>query len=150
MAKIPQEPESMTNNYKRLTVTAALPYANGDLHLGHIAGAYLPADMYARYQRLAGRDIIFICGSDEYGTAIEMSALKEGVTPKEIIDKYHFSNKQAFADLGIAFDIYSRTSNPIHAETAQAFFLTLYNKGILYPKTEKQLFSVKGKPLSCR
>lgn len=132
-----------SDNYKRLTVTAALPYANGDIHLGHIAGAYLPADMYARYQRLAGRDIIFICGSDEYGTAIEMSALKEGVTPKEIIDKYHFSNKQAFADLGIGFDIYSRTSNPIHAETAQAFFLTLYNKGILYPKTEKQLFSVK-------
>lgn len=133
----------MTDNYKRLTITAALPYANGDLHLGHIAGAYLPADMYARYQRLAGRDIIFICGSDEYGTAIEMTALKDGVTPKEIIDRYHFSNKQAFADLGIDFDIYSRTSNPIHSETAQDFFLALYNKGILYPKTEKQLFSEK-------
>jgi methionyl-tRNA synthetase len=132
-----------SNNYKRITVTAALPYANGDIHLGHIAGAYLPSDMYVRYQKLAGRDIIFICGSDEYGTAIEMIAIKEGVTPQEIIDRYHFSNKQAFEDLGIKYDIYARTSNPIHTHTAQDFFLTLYYKNILYPKTEKQLFSVK-------
>jgi len=132
-----------TNNYKRLTVTAALPYANGYIHLGHIAGAYLPADMYARYQKLTGKDMIFICGSDENGTAIEMTALKEGVTPQEIIDTYHFSNKKAFEDLGIKFDIYSRTSHEIHTKTAQDFFLTLYNKNILYPKTEKQLFSVK-------
>jgi len=132
-----------TDNYKRILVTAALPYANGHIHLGHIAGAYLPADMYVRYQKLAGRDIIFICGSDEYGTAIEMTAIKEGLTPKEIIDRYHFSNKQAFEDLGIKFDIYSRTSNEVHTKTAQDFFLTLYNKNILYPKTEKQLFSVK-------
>jgi methionyl-tRNA synthetase len=132
-----------TENYKRLTVTAALPYANGYIHLGHIAGAYLPADMYVRYQKLSGRDVIFICGSDENGTAIEMTALKEGVTPQEIIDTYHFSNKKAFEDLGIKFDIYSRTSHEIHTKTAQEFFLTLFGKGILYPKTEKQLFSVK-------
>jgi methionyl-tRNA synthetase len=132
-----------TDNYKRLTVTAALPYANGYIHLGHIAGAYLPADMYARYQKLSGKDIIFICGSDENGTAIEMIAIKEGVSPQEIIDRYHFSNKKAFEDLGIKFDIYARTSSPVHTKTAQDFFLTLYNKGILYPQTEKQLFSVK-------
>lgn len=132
-----------TDNYKRILVTAALPYANAHIHLGNIAGAYLPADMYVRYQKLAGRDIIFICGSDEYGTAIEMTAIKEGLTPKEIIDTYHLSNKQAFEDLGIKFDIYSRTSNDVHTKTAQDFFLTLYNKNILYPKTEKQLFSVK-------
>ncbi len=132
-----------TDNYKRLTVTAALPYANGYIHLGHVAGAYLPADMYARYQKLKGKDIIFICGSDENGTAIEMIAIKEGVSPQEIIDRYHFSNKKAFEDLGIKFDIYARTSSPVHIKTAQDFFLTLYDKGILYPQTEKQLFSVK-------
>jgi methionyl-tRNA synthetase len=131
------------NNKKRLLVTAALPYANGYIHLGHIAGAYLPADMYVRYQNLQNRDIIFICGSDEYGTAIEMSALKENVTPQEIIDRYHFSNKEAFEALGIKFDIYARTSSPVHEKTAQDFFLKLYNAEILYPKTEKQLFSEK-------
>ena len=87
-----------TNNYKRLTVTAALPYANGYIHLGHIAGAYLPADMYSRYQKLTGKDMIFICGSDENGTAIEMTALREDVTPQEIIDTYHFSNKKAIQE----------------------------------------------------
>jgi len=126
-------------------VTAALPYANGYLHIGHIAGAYLPSDIYVRYKRLIGDDVIFICGSDEYGTAIEMSAIKENVTPQEIIDRYHFSNKQAFEDLGIKFDIYSRTSHDIHRKTAQEFFLNLYNKGILKQKKEKQLYSEKEK-----
>ncbi|MBL7128634.1 MAG: methionine--tRNA ligase [Ignavibacteria bacterium] len=130
---------------EKYLVTAALPYANGYLHIGHIAGAYLPSDIYVRYKRLIGDDVIFICGSDEYGTAIEMSAIKENVTPKEIIDRYHFSNKQAFEDLSIKFDIYSRTSNDIHTKTAQDFFLNLYNKGILTQKKEKQLYSEKEK-----
>ena len=125
----------------RYLVTAALPYANGYLHIGHIAGAYLPPDIYVRYKKMIGDDVIFICGSDEYGTAIEMTAIKENVTPKEIIDRYHFSNKQAFEDIGIKFDIYSRTSNDIHTKTAQDFFLKLYNKGILTQKKGKQLYS---------
>ena len=97
-------------NYNRILVTSALTYANGDTHLGHIAGSILPADMYVRYLRLAGYDVIYICGSDEYGTAIEMSAIKEGITPEAIIDKYHLANKKAYEDLGMSFDIYSRTS----------------------------------------
>jgi len=134
----------------RFLVTAALPYANGYLHIGHIAGAYLPSDIYVRYKRLIGDDVIFICGSDEYGTAIEMTAIKENVTPKEIIDRYHFSNKQAFEDLRIKFDIYSRTSHDIHTKTAQDFFLNLYNKGILTKKKEKQLYSEKEKRFLAR
>lgn len=132
----------MKNKY---LVTAALPYANGYLHLGHIAGAYLPADMFVRYKRLCNEDIIFVCGSDEHGTAIEISAMKEKVTPKEIIDRFHFANKKAFEDLGMSFDIYSRTSNEIHHKTSQDFFLNLYEKGILLQKSEKQLYSGKDK-----
>lgn len=132
----------MKNKY---LVTAALPYANGYLHLGHIAGAYLPSDMFVRYKRLCNEDIIFICGSDEHGTAIEISAMKEKVTPKEIIDRFHFANKKAFEDLGMSFDIYSRTSNEIHHKTSQDFFLNLYNKGLLLQKSEKQLYSEKDK-----
>ena len=132
----------MKNKY---LVTAALPYANGYLHLGHIAGAYLPADIFVRYKRLCNEDIIFICGSDEHGTAIEISAMKENVTPKEIIDRFHFANKKAFEDLGMSFDIYSRTSNEIHHKTSQDFFLNLYDKGLLLKKTEKQLYSEKDK-----
>jgi methionyl-tRNA synthetase len=128
---------------QKYIVTAALTYANGDTHLGHIAGSILPADLYARYRRLRGDDIIFVCGSDEYGTAIEMAAIKEGITPNEIIDKYHYANKQAYADLGISFDIYSRTSLDIHRETAQEIFLDIYNKGLLYEKTDTQLYSPK-------
>ncbi len=131
--------------FERLLVTAALPYANGYIHLGHIAGAYLPADIYVRFKRLCKEDIIFICGSDEHGTAIEISAMKEKVTPKEIIDRFHNANKQAFADLGISFDIYSRTSNDIHHKTSQEFFMNLYNKNLLTTKSEKQLYSEKDK-----
>ena len=132
----------MKNKY---LVTAALPYANGYLHLGHIAGAYLPADIFVRFKRLNNEEIIFICGSDEHGTAIEISAMKEKITPKEIIDRFHFANKEAFEKLGISFDIYSRTSNEIHHRTSQDFFLNLYDKGILLQKTEKQLYSEKDK-----
>jgi len=134
-----------SGNFSRILVTSALTYANGYTHLGHIAGSILPADMFVRYCRLAGYDVIYICGSDEYGTAIEMSAIKEGIPPKEIIDKYHFSNKKAYEDLGMSFDIYSRTSTDIHKQTSQDFFSELYNKGLLYKKTEKQLYSEKEK-----
>ncbi|MCX7834160.1 MAG: methionine--tRNA ligase [Ignavibacteria bacterium] len=130
---------------KKYLITSALPYANGYIHLGHIAGAYLPADIFVKYKRLKKEDVIFICGSDEHGTAIEISALKEKVTPKEIIDRYHFANKRAFEELGIEFDIYSRTSNEIHHKTSQEFFLNLYNKNLLIKKSEKQLYSEKDK-----
>ena len=136
--------ENSTKN-KRFLVTSALTYANGDTHLGHIAGSLLPADMFVRYLRLAGYDAIYVCGSDEHGTAIDMSAIKEGLTPQQVIDKYHFANKKAYEDLGMSFDIYSRTSTEMHTKTAQEFFLDLYNKNLLYLKTEKQLYSEKEK-----
>ncbi|MBI1223899.1 MAG: methionine--tRNA ligase [Bacteroidetes bacterium] len=114
---------------KKYCVTSALPYANGALHLGHLAGAYLPADIYVRYLRGLGADVAFICGSDEHGAAITIRAKKEGISPQEIIDKYHALNKETFEQLGISFDYYHRTSAPLHHETAQAFFLKLIEKG---------------------
>ncbi|WP_116107432.1 methionine--tRNA ligase [Lewinella sp. IMCC34191] len=110
-------------------LTSALPYANGPLHLGHLAGAYLPADIYARYLRLMGKDVLWVCGSDEHGAAITLRAKKEGIDPKQIIDKYHELNKRSFAALGISFDYYHRTSEPLHHETSQDFFRTLDKKG---------------------
>jgi methionyl-tRNA synthetase len=126
--------------FKRTTVTAALPYANGPLHIGHIAGAYLPADTYVRYLRLKGEDVIFICGSDEHGVAINLGAKKEGKTPREFVDKYHNIMKQAFNDFGIGFDIYSRTSNQVHYETAQEFFKKIYDKNLFIEETSDQYF----------
>ena len=114
---------------KKYTITAALPYANGALHLGHLAGAYLPADIYARYLRLLGKDVLFVCGSDEHGAAITIRAKKEKRSPQEIIDTYHQLNKQTFEHLGISFDMYHRTSDPLHHQTAQEFFLNLLDKG---------------------
>lgn len=114
---------------KKFMITSALPYANGALHLGHLAGAYLPADIYVRYLRGLGCDVVFICGSDEHGAAITLRAKKEGISPKDIIDKYHTLNKGTFEKLGISFDYYHRTSAPLHHETAQAFFKELYEKG---------------------
>ena len=114
---------------KRYMITSALPYANGALHLGHLAGAYLPADIYVRYLRLMGREVLWVCGSDEHGAAITIRAKKEGVTPQEIIDKYHALNKETFARLGISFDYYHRTSALLHHETAQGFFTELYRQG---------------------
>ena len=125
---------------RRILVTSALPYANSNQHLGNVAGAYLPADIYVRYQRLKGNEVLYLCGSDEHGVAIPISALKEKTTPKTIIDKYHFANKEAFEKLGMSFDIFARTSSPVHHKTAQEFFLDLYKKGILREKTDKQLF----------
>ncbi len=128
------------NNPKRYTVTAALPYANGPLHIGHMAGVYIPADIYVRYLRLQNRDVAFVCGSDEHGAAITLKAKKEGKSPQEIVDEFHNVNKKAFQDFGIAFDIYHRTSSELHHETAQEFFLDLYKKGNFNTRTTEQYF----------
>ena len=130
---------------QKILVTSALPYANGPIHLGHLSGAYLPADIYVRYNRLKGNDIIFICGSDEHGVPITISADKEGVNPNQIIDRYHNINKDAFEKFGMSFDIYSRTSLPIHHETAKEFFLEFYNRGILNEKKTLQFYDKKAK-----
>ena len=132
------------NSPKRYLVTAALPYANGPLHIGHIAGCYLPADIFSRFMRLQGKDVKFICGSDEHGMAITMRAKKEGKTPQEIVDFYNNQMSQSFEDFGISFDIYSRTSNTIHHQTAQEFFTTLYNKGVFSEKISEQYFDKKA------
>ena len=126
-------------------ITSALPYANGYIHLGHIAGAYLPADIYARYLRLKGENVLYICGSDEHGVAITIAAEKEKVKPQAIIDKYHFANLQAFEKLGVSFDNYSRTSLPLHHETAKEFFADFLKKGLLVEKEEEQFYDEKAK-----
>jgi methionyl-tRNA synthetase len=128
------------DNFKRYTITAALPYANGPKHIGHLAGAYIPADLYVRYLRLKGKDVVFVCGSDEHGTAIANQAMKENTTPRAIIDKYHELNKESFAKLGISFDIYHRTSEPIHHKTAQDFFINLNEKKIFNEESSEQYF----------
>jgi methionyl-tRNA synthetase len=127
-------------NYKRYLITSALPYANGPLHIGHLAGVYVPSDIYTRYLRMKGVDVISICGSDEHGVPITLKARNEGITPQEVVDRYHAINKKAFEDFGIAFDIYSRTSNKIHYETASDFFLKLYKKGEFVEKTSEQYY----------
>lgn len=127
-------------NYKRYTVTAALPYANGPKHIGHLAGAYIPSDVYARYLRLNKKNVVFVCGSDEHGTAIPNQALKENTTSQAIIDKYHALIRDCLYKLGISFDVYHRTSDPLHHQTSQEFFLTLYNKGLLTEETSEQYF----------
>ncbi len=124
----------------RYTITSALPYANGPLHIGHIAGAYLPADLYVRYLRLRGREVVWVCGSDEHGAAITLRAKKEGISPREIIDKYHHLNKETFERFGIAFDFYHRTSEPIHHETSQEFFTALYEQGEFIEQTSEQFY----------
>jgi methionyl-tRNA synthetase len=130
---------------KRYLITAALPYANGLKHIGHLAGAYLPADIYVRYLRAQKRDVAFMCGSDEHGTAIPIQAMKEGTTPRAIIDKYHEIIKQNFADLGISFDIYHRTSSPLHHETAQEFFTDLNSRGELEVKESEQYYDEEAR-----
>jgi len=126
--------------YKRYLITSALPYANGPIHIGHLAGVYVPSDIFTRYLRMKGEDVISICGSDEHGVPITLKARNEGVSPQEIVDRYHSINKKAFEDFGIAFDIYSRTSNRVHHETASDFFLTLYNKGEFIEKISEQYY----------
>ncbi|TVR36846.1 MAG: methionine--tRNA ligase [Cryomorphaceae bacterium] len=125
---------------KRYTITAALPYANGPLHIGHIAGVYIPADIYARYLRMQGRQVLFVCGSDEHGAAITMRARKEGVSPREIVDRYHEINRNAFEQFGISFDIYHRTSSELHHECAQEFFTHLHNQGVFTEKESEQYY----------
>ena len=127
-------------NKPRILVTSALPYANGPIHLGHLAGAYLPADIFVRYHRLKGSDVIYICGSDEHGVPIMLRARSEGVSPQEIVDRYHELNKKSFADFGMSFDYYGRTSALIHHQTSQDFFRILDKKGVFVLKSESQLF----------
>lgn len=131
---------SQLNKFKRFTITSALPYANGPLHIGHLAGAYLPADIFVRYLRLKKKDVVYICGSDEHGAAITIKAKKEGTTPQAIIDKYHNQIKNSFEEFGIGFDIYHRTSSPIHHDLSQEFFLNLYEKDEFIEKYSEQYF----------
>lgn len=134
----------MLQNPKRYTVTAALPYTNGPIHIGHLAGVYVPSDIYSRYLRLQGKDVAFICGSDEHGVAISMKAKKEGITPQEVIDKYDGLIRKSFADFGISFDNYSRTSAKIHHETASDFFRKLYDSGKFVEEVTEQLYDAKA------
>ena len=127
-------------NFKRYLVTSALPYANGPIHIGHLAGVYVPSDIYVRYLRMKGADVISICGSDEHGVPITLKARKEGITPQEVVDRYHKIIKKSFEDFGISFDIYSRTSNKVHYETASDFFRTLYDKGEFTEKSSEQYY----------
>lgn len=146
--------------YQRYLVTSALPYANGPLHIGHLAGAYLSADIYARYRRLQGNEVLFVCGSDEHGAAITLRAAKEGTTPQEIVDKYHQLFQDTFEKIGVSFDIYHRTSAKLHHETSQDFFTNLYNKGEFIEQESEQYFDeeasqfladryIKGTCLKC-
>jgi len=130
----------MQKNWKRYTVTSALPYANGPVHIGHLAGVYVPADIYVRYLRNKNKDVIFIGGSDEHGVPITIKAMKEGVSPQTIVDRYHSIIKKSFEEFGISFDIYSRTTNKIHYETASDFFKKLYDKGVFIEKVTEQYY----------
>ena len=130
----------MDKNPNRYTITAALPYTNGPVHIGHLAGVYVPADIYARYQRLQNKDVAFICGSDEHGVAITLKAKKEGITPQEVVDKYHSIIKKSFEDFGISFDNYSRTSAEIHHKTASEFFKKMHDAGQFIEEVTEQLF----------
>ncbi len=127
--------------FARTLITAALPYANGEIHLGHLAGAYLPADIYARFLRLRGEDVLFICGTDEYGVPITLTAEREGITPKELVDRNYASISRSFEGFGMSFDNFSQTSREIHTETSQAFFLDLHGQGLLKQRTSEQFYS---------
>ena len=131
-------------NPKRYTITAALPYTNGPIHIGHLAGVYVPADIYTRYLRQKGEDVVFVCGSDEHGVPITIKAKKEGVTPQDIVDKYNAMIKQSFAEFGIQFDNYSRTSAKVHHDTASEFFVNMHEKGKFIEETTEQLYDAKA------
>jgi methionyl-tRNA synthetase len=132
----------MENN--KYTITAALPYTNGPVHIGHLAGVYVPADIYARYLRQKGKDVLYICGSDEHGVPITIKAKKEGVSPQDVVDKYHAIIKKSFADFGISFDNYSRTSAKVHHDTASDFFKKLYEDGKFIEETREQLYDAEA------
>ena len=144
MLENPTRGSAELSEAKRYTITAALPYTNGPIHIGHLAGVYVPSDIYARYLRLQGKDVAFICGSDEHGVAISMKAKKEGITPQQVIDKYDGIIRQSFSDFGISFDNYSRTSAKIHHETASAFFKKLYDNGDFIEEVTEQLYDAKA------
>ncbi|MDL2223157.1 methionine--tRNA ligase [Bacteroidales bacterium OttesenSCG-928-M11] len=135
----------MSKNFKRTLITSALPYANGPVHIGHLAGVYIPADIYARYLRLKGEDVLFIGGSDEHGVPIALKAKAEGTSPQEVVDRFHYIIKKSFEDLGITFDIYSRTTSETHYETASDFFRKLYDKGEFVEKTSEQYYDEEAK-----
>ncbi|MDD4761305.1 MAG: methionine--tRNA ligase [Bacteroidaceae bacterium] len=135
----------MEKNFKRTLVTAALPYANGGVHIGHLAGVYVPADIYVRYLRLKGEPVLFICGSDEHGVPVTMRARKEGCTPQDIVNRYHSLIKKSFEDFGISFDTYGRTSSDTHTRVASDFFRTLYDKGVFLEKESKQYYDTEAK-----
>ena len=135
----------MSKQYKRYLVTSALPYANGPVHIGHLAGVYVPSDIYVRYLRLRGKDVVWVCGSDEHGVPITIKARKEGVTPQDVVDKYNAIIKESFEGLGISFDIYSRTTSPTHRVTASDFFRTLYDKGEFVQQTSQQYYDPEAK-----
>jgi methionyl-tRNA synthetase len=130
----------MEKKFKRTTVTSALPYANGPVHIGHLAGVYVPADIYVRYLRLKKEDVIFIGGSDEHGVPITIRAKKEGITPQDVVDRYHTLIRDSFKEFGISFDVYGRTSSKIHHDTASDFFRKLYDKGEFIEKTSEQYY----------
>ena len=127
-------------NFKRTTVTAALPYANGGVHIGHLAGVYVPADIFVRYLRLKGQEVVFIGGSDEHGVPITLRAREEGITPQDVVDRYHKIIKDSFEQFGISFDIYSRTTSKTHHQFAADFFRKLYDEGKLIEKTSKHYY----------
>jgi len=133
-------PKNMSQDPKRYTITAALPYTNGPVHIGHLAGVYIPADIYARFQRMQGKDVAFVCGSDEHGVPITLKAKKEGITPQQVVDKYNSIIKQSFEDFGISFDNYSRTTSKIHHDTASEFFKKLHSEGKFIEQVTQQLY----------
>ena len=135
----------MSKEFKRYLITSALPYANGPVHIGHLAGVYIPSDIYTRYLRLRGRDVISVCGSDEHGVPITIKAKKEGITPQQVVDRYHNIIKDSFEKLGISFDIYSRTTSPTHAKTASEFFRKLYDEGKFVEQTTEQFYDEEAK-----
>ena len=135
----------MDKKFKRTLVTCALPYANGPVHIGHLAGAYVPGDIYVRYLRLRGEDVVFICGSDEHGVPITIKAREQGVSPQDIVDKYHQIMKDAFTGLGINFDIYSRTTSKVHEQNAAEFFRKLYDDDKFITQESEQYYDVEAK-----
>ena len=135
----------MEKNFKRTLVTAALPYANGGVHIGHLAGVYVPADIYVRYLRLKGEPVLFICGSDEHGVPVTMRARKEGCTPQDVVDRYHSLIKKSFEDFGISFDTYGRTSSDTHTQVASDFFSTLYDQGVFLEKESEQYYDEEAR-----
>ena len=135
----------MEKKFKRTTVTSALPYANGPVHIGHLAGVYVPADIYVRYLRLKKEDVLFIGGSDEHGVPITIRAKKEGVTPQDVVDRYHYLIKKSFEEFGISFDVYSRTTSKTHHQLASDFFKTLYNMESLSKKLPNNITTKKRK-----